>query len=164
MKIHVSLLLGVLLAVFQSATGDLMRVGGASPHLVMLFIAYLALFGRRNDALIAAALIGMLLDVVSLDFWGTGTISLLLLAHVLSTLTAAGWTGLPMARTLVLCGTLALALVCRGVMLWLLEGLVLPTEQEVLALVYTMIFAWPFFCVLDGRKHLFLVPPRKRYY
>ncbi|MCZ6795663.1 MAG: rod shape-determining protein MreD [Planctomycetota bacterium] len=164
MKACGSVLLVLFVVAFQAATVEAVRIDESAPHFVCILVAFFGLFAARGQALLVAAVAGLLLDFLSVDPWGSSSAPLILLSHFLWTLRRAGWTERPAPRAVAIGAGLALVFASRGLLLWLLEGFVPPWRLEAGSLVYTLAFAWPLFAVLARWRPVVVVAASKRYY
>ena len=147
---------------FQVVAGKLYRLNDASPHLVILIVGYVALFGSRSQALFVAVVGGFLLDFVSLDPWTTNVVSLAVPAWLISRLAASGWAESAVPRGVMMIGGIGLAFAVRGGLLRLYEGVSVSVDHQLFTAIYTLVFGWPFFSVLRSWQHVFLQMPENR--
>jgi len=140
---------GVLAVALQAAIQETCRLGVLFPNLVFLLVSYVALFGTRGRARLLAVTSGFFLDAASQDPWGANIVSLIILAQLLIAAADDGWADRPVSCALLVAITVPVTFVCRWTLVWLLQGVFLSWTHEVSIALYTLLFCWPFFSLLD---------------
>lgn len=103
------LLLALLAAILQVSLMGALRIGGVVPNLVLVLVVSLVVWGAASEALLAAIVAGLIMDVSSAGTFGLAASSLVVIALGLVALRQLGLDGhvWPMRLALVVVATLA---------------------------------------------------------
>ena len=145
----------------QIGAGEYLRVGGAKPNLVLLAVIYIAINGPRGAALLAAFMMGLMLDLVGLHALGLYAFAYGIVAMFIVSMQEVVYREHPMAHLFV--ALIASLLVSTVALIhgWVQSPL-LPLGVQFKTAIYTALLAPIVLGILQRLKKGFAFKPRRR--
>jgi len=145
----------------QIGAGEYLRVGGAKPNLVLLAVIYIAINAPREAALLAAFLMGFMLDLVGLHALGLYAFAYGLVAMFIVSMQEVVYREHPFTHFIVALFASLLVSTVALVHGWIFKPL-LPLGEQFSAALYTALLAPVVLGILQRMKRAFAFKPRRR--
>lgn len=148
-------LVAVFVVAFQLVSAPACAIYGFAPSFPWIFVIFASVYASRAHAFLVAVCVGLALDAVSLDPWGSNVLSLVVLSHAIDRAGVSGWLERSVPTGVAISLSYSLAAAIRYGLLVLL-GARVDTMSFLATCGITLLYVWPSLGFLRGFRRALL--------